>query len=78
VVSPLMLALTTRAAIFSRAICCSSSATQPLPRCSPYSADRLSPTTRITGVAAAACAGASAAALSNVRLQCSSQARRVA
>jgi hypothetical protein len=45
VVSPLMLALITLAAILSRAICFSSSATQPVPRARPYSADRLSPTT---------------------------------
>ena len=48
VVSPLMLALTTRGADASAcARRCSSSATQPLPRGRPYSADRLSPTTRI-------------------------------
>ena len=45
-VSPLMLALTTgRVDVLSRSLC-SSSATQPLPRTRPYSADRLSPTTR--------------------------------
>src|SRR4051794_10335314 len=52
VVSPLMLALTTRAGIFSRARRCSSRATQPVPRFRPYSALSESPTTRITGAPA--------------------------
>src|SRR5213595_628589 len=48
-VSPLMLALITWAAMCSRAMRCSSSATQPVPRGRPYSADRLSPTTSTVG-----------------------------
>src|SRR6185369_1797496 len=78
VVSPLMLALTTVAAIFSRARRCSRSATQPVPRTSPYSAERLSPTTRIVRVAAAKAGIAVAAATPvNSTLQCASQRRRV-
>ncbi len=49
VVSPLMLALTT---VYFDPLCCNwfaSSCTHPWPRCNPYSADRLSPSTRITG-----------------------------
>jgi hypothetical protein len=49
VVSPLMLALRTVAGIFWSASLFSSKATQPLPRFRPYSALRLSPTTRIVG-----------------------------
>jgi len=49
----ILLALTTLAAIFVCTSRASSSATQPLPRASPYSAERLSPTTRIVGTAAA-------------------------
>ncbi len=52
VVSPLMLALTTAASMPSAARRFSSSATQPLPRARPYSADRLSPTTSSVGRAA--------------------------
>ena len=54
VVSPLTLALTTVAAIFSLARRCSSSATQPLPRAMPYSAERLSPSTSTVAGALAA------------------------
>ncbi len=55
VVSPLMLALTTRTAIFWAASRFSSSATQPVPRFRPYSALSESPTTRrVLGAAAAA------------------------
>src|SRR6059058_2971163 len=53
VVSPLMLALTTVAGIFSWARRCCIRATQPLPRFRPYSALSESPTTRITGAPAA-------------------------
>jgi hypothetical protein len=48
VVSPLMLVLTTRAAIFSSASFLSSSATQPVPRDRPYSALSESPRTSTT------------------------------
>ena len=47
VVSPLMLALTTLAGIFSAASFFSSRATQPVPRFRPYSALSESPTTRM-------------------------------
>ena len=74
VVSPLTLALTTCHPLRSRCRRCCSSSTQPLPRASPYSADRLSPTTR-TGPRGAAGAAAPMAAMAS-RLQCSSSARR--
>src|SRR5690606_8920411 len=45
VVSPLMLALMMVQPGASDASCCSSSATHPLPRGRPYSAERLSPST---------------------------------
>ena len=52
VVSPLILPLTTLTGSF----CCfsrrSSSATQPLPRAKPYSAERLSPSTSIVRLGA--------------------------
>lgn len=54
VVSPLMLALITVAAIFCSASRFSSSGTQPSPRLRPYSAESESPTTRITGFLPAA------------------------
>jgi putative ABC transport system ATP-binding protein len=75
-----MLALTTSASMFSRASFFSSSATQPLPRVRPYSADRLSPTTRIVGLPRAAARegiDASTASAGNAKLQCASQRRRV-
>ena len=75
-----MLALTTVASMFSRASRCSSSATQPLPRARPYSADRLSPTTRIgrwPGAAAGEGIAAVEAAHAIATLQCASQRRRV-
>ena len=63
VVSPLMLALTTRAFTFSLAIVSLNKATQPVPRLRPYSALSESPTTRTTGsLLLAACAGACASA----------------
>jgi len=71
-----MLALITMAAIFSRLSRFSSRATQPLPRASPYSADRLSPTTRMRRLAAAATARAPEVAPSASRLQCASHWRR--
>ena len=76
-----MLALTTSAPMCSRASRWSSRATQPLPRTRPYSADRLSPTTRILRVAATAPnegIASSAAAAARPRLQSASQRRRVA
>ena len=82
VVSPLMLALTTLAAI----CCCrsraSSKATQPLPRARPYSADRLSPTIRMSGPRALPGASArtgeahAATPAATSALQCASQRRR--
>jgi len=52
VVSPLMLPLMTSAEIRWLRKRCSSKATHPVPRAIPYSADRLSPTTRMrAGVA---------------------------
>ena len=79
VVSPLMLALTTVAPTRSRCRRCSSSATQPLPRARPYSADRLSPTTStLVGLAIASAAnGTTPARAATPTLQCASQARRV-
>src|SRR4051812_12877306 len=62
VVSPLMLALPPVAAIFSSASRSWSRATQPVPRFRPYSALSESPTTRITGVPAAAAGRAQARA----------------
>jgi putative ABC transport system ATP-binding protein len=78
VVSPLMLAFTTRQASFSATSRFSSKATQPLPRANPYSADRLSPSTSKTGFAPCAWAGEAAArqAAAASALQCRSQARR--
>src|SRR5947207_2218556 len=76
VVSPLMLALTTAAGIFSSASRLSSSDTQPRPRSSPYSAERLSPTTRIfAGVPSAPSADSEAAAATSA-VQCASHPRR--
>ena len=49
---------TTRTGSFCCAMRCSSSATQPLPRGMPYSADRLSPTTSSTGPLPPSAAGA--------------------
>src|SRR5689334_18325091 len=83
VVSPLMLALTTLARSFSRARRCSSSETQPLPRARPYSADRLSPTTRMRSPSAAGAAFAARAsrpkpaASTRSAVQCASPCRRV-
>jgi len=79
-VSPLMLALTTDASMCSCCRRCSSKATQPLPRARPYSAERLSPTTRIDrgGAAAGEAIGASSTAAARATLQCASQCRRVA
>src|SRR5436190_10071382 len=79
VVSPLMLALMTVASMCSRARRCSRSATQPLPRTSPYSAERLSPTTRIARWASAAHVGIARvhAPAATATLQCATQRRRV-
>src|SRR5580765_1669223 len=79
VVSPLMLALTTVASMCSRARRCSSSATQPLPRTRPYSAERLSPTTRIGRWPSAAEVGIATAKAAHAMatLQCATQRRRV-
>src|SRR3990167_1596661 len=79
VVSPLMLAFTTRALILSRARRCSSSATQPVPRARPYSADRLSPSTSTVlpaGPAATALPRPAPSAAASSRLQCSSTTSR--
>ena len=74
-----------RADACSRARRCSSSATQPLPRSRPYSADRLSPTTRIVcgaprrGRAGEGIAGgqaASASASATVREPAAARRRR--
>src|SRR6185436_13416729 len=74
VVSPLMLALTTSTANFSRWSFSDSSATQPPPRARPYSAERLSPTTSsLAGAAIAAghdSAEQRATAAASHRLQC--------
>src|SRR5262245_37182863 len=78
VVSPLMLALTTLAPTFCCCRRCSSSATQPLPRASPYSAERLSPITSTLVSLAIASADRTAPAPANTAtLQCASHARRV-
>src|SRR4051812_39562628 len=69
-----MLALTTCAGIFSSARRFSSSATQPVPRRSPYSADRLSPTTSTVLSCCAEAPRPDAASASTV--QCLSQSRR--
>src|SRR5258706_3655117 len=72
-----MLALTTAAGIFSPARRFSSSDTHPLPRSSPYSADRLSPTTRMRcAPPTAARARGSALAAASSAVQCASQVRR--
>jgi putative ABC transport system ATP-binding protein len=69
VVSPLILALTTVAAIFSRTKRCSIRATHPVPRLRPYSALSESPTTKIVAdggtVAGAAAAGKDPASPAN-------------
>src|SRR5882672_10316506 len=73
-----MLALTSVAPTFSRCRRCSSSATQPLPRAKPYSADKLSPTTStLVGLAIARADGTAPARAAAATLQCASQARRV-
>src|SRR5688572_33038207 len=73
-----MLALITRAFTFSCASRCSSNATQPLPRDSPYSADWLSPTTRMVAGLPCACAtgSPSTSAAATATVQCASHARR--
>src|SRR5690242_2968312 len=72
-----MLALTIVASMCSRASRCSSSATQPVPRASPYSADRLSPTTRMRWGSGAARANVPPRAAATSAIQCASARRRV-
>ena len=75
VVSPLMLAFTTSQGSFCCAMRACSSATQPVPRGRPYSADRLSPTTSSLRRAGWAIAGNASAAPSSA-LQCATNALR--
>jgi len=72
-----MLALTTVAPTCAFCSRCCISATQPLPRAMPYSADRLSPTTSTLVGLAIAREGTAPAKVSAATLQCASQTRRV-
>jgi len=73
-----MLALTTCTGSFCAAMRFCSSATQPLPRAMPYSADRLSPTTSSVRLVPCACTGVASTARGSraSRLQCATKARR--
>src|SRR5688572_19106415 len=73
-----MLALTTVAPASAFCRRCCISATHPLPRAMPYSADRLSPTTStLAGLAIARAHGTAPARAAVITLQCASHARRV-